>query len=140
MSGEALRRLIHSRERGNGIGPPGGDDDDENFAAPAFGFLRGIKDRASFFEIRHRDGKVTAFTYSWLDQAEFDPSDASITLHFGRNKVKLCGRNLNSEIRPNVTLFGSILRGKVPWVSESGQADMLTVGREDVVIERVMIQ
>lgn len=139
MSGEALRRLIHGREQGNGIGGPPTDDDDESLAAPAFGFLRGIRDRALMFEVRHRDGKVTAFTYSWLDHAEFDPSEG-ITLHFGRSQVKLTGRNLNSEIRPNVTLFSSILRHRVPWVSESDEPAAYGAGREDVVIERVIIQ
>ena len=117
MSSEAIRRLIHSREPGNGMGPPGGDDDEE-ISAPSFGFLRGMRDRASMFEIRHRDGKIDAFTYAMLDRAEFDPSEG-ITLHFGRSQVKLEGRNLNLEIRPHVTLFGSILRGKVPWVAEA---------------------
>lgn len=139
MSSEAIRRLIHSRERGNGVGPPGGDDDDEDVSAPSFGFLRGIRDRATMFEIRHRDGRITAFTYSWLDHAEFDPSEG-ITLHFGKSQVKLEGRNLNFEIRPHVTLFGSILRAKVPWICEATESASLIAGRGDVVIERVLIE
>lgn len=138
MSGEALRRLIHSREPGNGIGPPGGDDD-EDFSTPAFSVLRGMRDRASMFEVRHRDGRIDAFTYAMLDRATYDPSEG-ITLQFGRTKVKLEGRNLNLEIRPHVTLFGSILRGKVPWVCEADEPTVYGAGREDVVIDRVMIQ
>lgn len=139
MSGDALRRLMHSREPGSGIGPPGGDDDGDEISAPSFGFLRGIRDRAHFFEIRHRDGKVTAFTYSWLDRAEFDPSEG-ITLHFGRNQVKLEGRNLNLEVRPHVTLFGSILRHRVPWVQEADEPAAMSAPRGEVVIERVIVQ
>ncbi|MGD9721486.1 MAG: hypothetical protein AB7O59_09775 [Pirellulales bacterium] len=74
-----------------------------------------------------------------LDRAEFDPSQG-ITLHFGRSQVKLEGRNLNLEIRPHVTLFGSIIRGKVPWVCEADEPTAYGAGREDVVIDRVMIQ
>ena len=33
----------------------------------AFGWLRGIRDRAIMLEIRHRDGRVPAFGYAWLD-------------------------------------------------------------------------
>jgi hypothetical protein len=138
MSSDAIRRLMMSREPGNGVGPPGGDDD-EDFSAPAFSVLRGMRDRAGMFEIRHRDGRIDAFTYAMLDRAEFDPSEG-ITLHFGRSQVKLVGRNLNLEIRPHVTLFGSILRGKVPWVAEADRPAAYAAGPDDVVIERVVIE
>jgi hypothetical protein len=31
----------------------------------AFGWLRGVQDRAIMLEIRHKDGRVTAKGYSW---------------------------------------------------------------------------
>ena len=48
----------------------------------AFGFLRGVRDRAIMLELRHRDGRISAVGYAWLSGAEFDPS-AGITLSFG---------------------------------------------------------
>jgi hypothetical protein len=48
---------------------------------PGFGWLRGIRDTAIMFDIRHRDGHITAFNYNVLDRAEFDPSEG-ITLKF----------------------------------------------------------
>jgi hypothetical protein len=53
----------------------------------AFGWLRGVRDRALMLELRHRDGKVSAFGYAWLERAEFDPSDG-ITLYFAGRVVR----------------------------------------------------
>ena len=138
MSSEAIRRLIHSREPGNGMGPPGGDDDEE-ISAPSFGFLRGMRDRASMFEIRHRDGKIDAFTYAMLDRAEFDPSEG-ITLHFGRSQVKLEGRNLNLYTPPPGRVCGPPLRATVRGVPAPPRRGAPPAARDDVVIERVIIE
>jgi hypothetical protein len=79
----------------------------------AFGWLRGVQERAIMLEIRHKDGRVTAKGYSWLQSAEFDPS-SGITLNFSGETVTLRGRNLNAEARPNIRLFAGILRHRVP--------------------------
>src|SRR5690349_1950547 len=73
----------------------------------AFGFLRGVHDRAQMLELRHKDGRVSAFGYAWLDRAEFDPSHG-ISLYFGNRQVKINGRHLNAEVRPNVRLFSAL--------------------------------
>src|SRR5581483_10396872 len=75
----------------------------------AFGWLRGVRDRAVMLELRRKDGSAVAFAYTWLERAEFDPSQG-ITLKFGMEKVKIAGRNLNAEAKPNVRLFAGILR------------------------------
>ena len=72
----------------------------------AFGWLRGIRDRAIFIEFRRKDGSIIAYPYHWLGPAEFNPSEG-ITLKFGVATVKITGRNLNAQIRPNVRLFVS---------------------------------
>jgi hypothetical protein len=43
----------------------------------AFGFLRGVRDRAVMLELRWKDGSVVAFAYAWLERAGFDPSEGS---------------------------------------------------------------
>ncbi len=105
----------------------------------AFGYLRGIRDRAVMLEIRHKDGRISAFGYAWLNSAEFDPSEG-ITLNFSGKTVTLIGRNLNAECRPNVRLFASIVRHRVPWIQEAdGQAAMQT-SNGATVIEEVRVK
>jgi hypothetical protein len=102
----------------------------------AFGFLRGVHDRAIMLELKHKDGRVTAFGYAWLDHAEFDPSEG-ITLYFGGRTVKITGRNLNAQVRPNVRLLDALLRHRVPWIREADAPAVLEAGRNATVIEEI---
>lgn len=102
----------------------------------SFGFLRGVRDRAIMLELRKKDGNVKALGYSWLSQADFDPS-IGITLHFGSQQVKILGRNLNAEHRPNVRLFAGILRHRVPWIQEADEHAEMKSGDHDCVIETI---
>lgn len=102
----------------------------------AFGFLRGLNVRAIMLELRHKDGRLTAFPYSYLTKVEFDPSEG-LTLHFGDNTVKLVGRNLNAETRTNVRLFGALVRHRVPWIQEADRATSLEAPDDAVVIEQI---
>lgn len=102
----------------------------------SFGWLRGIRDRAIMLEIRHKDGKISAFGYAWLDSAEFDPSEG-ITLRFSGKTVKIAGRNLNGEVRPSIRLFDGIVRHRVPWIQEAATAAVLEASRDTVIIEQV---
>ena len=102
----------------------------------AFGWLRGVKDRCYFIEFRKKDGSVTALSYMMLERVDYDASEG-ITLKFTTQTVKLIGRNLNSEVRPNVSLLNGILRNKVPWVHESGSSAMLAADKHATVIESI---
>jgi len=102
----------------------------------AFGWLRGIRDRAIMLEIRHRDGRVTAFGYAWLDAVEFDPSEG-ISLRFSGKRVQIIGSHLNSEIRPNIRLLDGIIRHRVPWIQESATTSTLEASSDKVMIEQV---
>ncbi|HUY88243.1 MAG TPA: hypothetical protein VMV10_05890 [Pirellulales bacterium] len=102
----------------------------------AFGWLRGVHDRSAMLEFRKKDGSITAFAYAWLERAEFDPSEG-IALRFGPQKVRITGRNLNAEARPNVRLFAGIVRHRVPWIQEADQAAAMEAGRGATVIEAI---
>jgi len=102
----------------------------------AFGFLRGVRDRSIMLELKHKDGRVSAFGYAWLDHVEFDPSEG-ITLHFGGRIIKITGRNLNAEVQPNVRLLDAILRHRVPWIREADAPTALEAGRHATVIEEI---
>jgi hypothetical protein len=102
----------------------------------AFGWLRGVRDRAISLELRHRDGTVTAFGYAWLKKATFDAS-GEITLDFSGETVRIAGRNLNTEIRQHVRLLNGILRHRVPWIQEADGAAEMTAAKDAVVIETI---
>lgn len=103
----------------------------------AFGWLRGQHERAPMLELRKKDGTIVAYPYAWLEKATFDPSEG-ILLKFGVEKLKIIGRNLNSELRPNVRLFAGIVRHRVPWLQEADQAHAMEAGRGAVVIEQIV--
>ncbi len=105
----------------------------------AFGWLRGVQERAIMLEIRHKDGRITAKGYSWLQSAEFDPS-TGITLNFSGETVTIKGRNLGGEARSNIRLFAGILRHRVPWILEADGAAVLEAAQDAVVIEEVQIK
>ncbi len=52
----------------------------------AFGWLRGVRDRAVMLELRRKDGNILAVGYAWLDKAEFNPSQG-ITLSLGGQTI-----------------------------------------------------
>ena len=135
MSGDHVRRLITTRQPGRTVSP----DDDEDVIAPSFGVLRGMHERAIMLEVRHRDGRITALTYGWLDEAVFDPSEG-ITLHFGGKFVDIVGRNLAAEVRPNIRLFDARIRRRVSWVREVDEPEALAAAKDAVVIEQVTIR
>jgi hypothetical protein len=135
MSGELARRIMASRQNEAAAEPEGGEDT----AVPCWSFLRGLREQSLMFEIRLRDGRREAFKYTWLEHAVFDPSEG-ITLHFGRKKVQITGRNLNAEVRPNLRLFDCILRHRVPWVQEAAESEALAASQHAVVIEQVRLE
>jgi len=86
----------------------------------AFGWLRGIRDRAIMLELRKKNGNILAIGYGWIEKMEFDPSEG-ITLHALGQKFRIKGRNLNSEVRPMVRLFDGMCRHRVPWIQEADE-------------------
>jgi hypothetical protein len=105
----------------------------------AFGWLRGVQDRAIMLEIRHKDGRVTAKGYSWLQSAEFDGSN-TVTLNFSGETITIAGRNLNAESRPNIRLFAGILRHRVPWIQEADGPTAHEAAKDAVLIEEVRVK
>src|SRR5471030_2266616 len=73
----------------------------------AFGWLRAPRDRAVMLELKKKDGTIVAVAYSFIDRMEFSPSDG-ITLRCGQEKIRIKGRGLNNELRPQVRLFQGI--------------------------------
>ena len=102
----------------------------------AFGWLRGVRDRALMLELRRKDGSIKALGYAWLQLAEFDPS-TGITLLFPAATVRLIGRNLNAESRPHVRLFDGLIRHRVPFVQEADESTLMRSSQNDTLVERI---
>lgn len=102
----------------------------------AFGFLRGARERATMLELRRKDGCIRAISYGWLEVANFDPSDG-ITLKVHGQTIRIKGRNLNVECRPEVRLFSAICRHRVPWLQEADEPARMEADKRAVVIESI---
>ena len=136
MSGNLLEKYA-SRGASSGSVPDAVSDADgiaEDLGA--FGWLRGPRERAVMLELRKKSGNIVAVGYGFIDRAEFNPSEG-ITLHCGRQTVKIRGRNLNSEVRPQIRLFQGITRQRVSFIQEAEQSAVLQGGKDAVIVESI---
>ncbi len=106
----------------------------EEFAA--FAQLRGLRERAIMLELRKTDGSITAIGYGYLERAEYCPAEG-ITLHVLGQKIRLKGRNLNSEARPSARLFEGITRHKVAWVREADHRESMMADEGETIIDSI---
>jgi RNase P/RNase MRP subunit p29 len=103
----------------------------------SFGWLRGIRERATMLELRKKSGEVMAIGYSWIEHVEFSPTDG-ITLHVHGDKIRIKGRNLNAETRPEVRLFQGIARHHVAWVQEADRPGSLNGSERATIIDEIV--
>ena len=134
MSAKFLQRFA-AKSGATPASVPTPDEPDVVDDCGAFGCLRG-RERAIMLELRKTNGNILAVALGYLDRAEFDPSEG-ITLHLGDLKIRIRGRNLNAESRPNARLFQAITQHRVCWLRELGQAAAMQAGRWETVIEGI---
>jgi hypothetical protein len=134
MSDETLLRKYMGRNGGAGPESDADSDSTDNFGA--FGWLRGVRDRAISLELRKKCGNILAINYGFIDRVEFEPSEG-IAIYSSGQKIRIRGRNLNTEARPLVRLFEGICRQRVPWIVEVDRIADLKAGQTATVIERI---
>lgn len=125
--------------------PPGGPrpDPGEEPCCAAFGYLRGLHERAAMVEFRFRDGNAEAFPYSWLGPLRFNPS-AGLLLRFTGDVVTLVlirGSNLDAAVDPgsvNLTDRG-IERHRVTFVREMDEGEVRRVGEGGPTVDRIEV-
>lgn len=116
-------------------------DDDGEAACAAFGYLRGIRERASAVELRFLNGNSTWFPYAWLGNWMFDPSEG-LLLKFTGDQVYLVlirGSNLNRPLvdsTTNLTTSG-LQRHRVIWVREMDEDEIRSVGESGPTIDSI---
>lgn len=127
---------IRASGRPAAAAPPQSDED----TCPAFGYLRGIRERALCVELRFADGNSEAFPYSWLGPVKYNPS-AGLLLKFVGDVVYLVlveGSNLNALVNDTVSLYDrGLQRHRVTWVREMARAERERAGEGEVVIDRI---
>ena len=101
----------------------------------AFGYLRGVRDRALMLELRLKDGCVHALSYSLLDRATLDPSDG-LRLRFVGQEVHITGQRLNDR-SSGIGLFEAIVRHRATWIQEASRADTFAPSAFGPLIEAI---
>src|SRR5262249_19343428 len=117
--------------------------DEEEGETPAFGFLRGVRDRALNIEFRRaHEGDEVSFPYSWLGPTRHHPSVGIQMLFAGSELylVTLRGRNLNT-MASGISLYDrGLLRHRVTWCREATREESRTLPESACVIERIEIR
>jgi hypothetical protein len=130
-----MARSVSPAEQ-HGVAEPAGDEDE----CRAFGYLRGIRDRALALELRFANGNSESFPYTWLGPVRYDPS-AGLLLKFVGDlvyQVLLDGSNLNALVNNSVSLYDrGILRHRVTWVREMTRQEVQKAGEGEVTVERI---
>ena len=126
-------------------GQPAADaakDADED-SCPAFGFLRGLHERALAVELRFRDGNRETYPYSWLGPWRFNPS-AGLLLKFTGDVVTLVlvrGSNLDAPVGQgamNLTDRG-LQRHRITFIREMDEDELRQIGDEGPTIDRIEV-
>lgn len=116
-----------------------GDSAEES--CPAYGYLRGLRERAIAVEFRFRDGNSDWFSYSHLSGFRFNPS-AGVLLKFTGDLVSLVlirGSNLDALVGQgmvNLTDRG-FQRHRIMWVREMDEDDLRKVGMAGPTVDRI---
>ena len=109
----------------------------------AFGYLRGLHEKALAIEFRLRSGDSEYFPYSWLGPWRYNPS-AGLLLRFSGDVVSLVlihGSNLDAEVNQggvNLTDKG-LQRHRVLWIREMDRDELRRAGEGMPTIDSIEI-
>lgn len=125
---------------GNGTRPPEGGEG----ACPAFGYLRGLHERADAIEFRLGNGNSVWFSYNSLGTWKFDPS-AGLLIKFSGDLfylVLIRGSNLDRPIEDSgIDLIrAGLQRHRIIWVREMGDEEIREAGDQGPTIDRINVK
>jgi len=116
---------------------------DEEESCPAFGYLRGIRERALAIELRFRNGNSEWFPYAWLGPWRHDPS-VGLLLKFTGDMVTLVlirGSNLDALVNQsgvNLTDRG-LQRHRIVWIREMEEEELRKAKQGEPTIDRIEV-
>ena len=128
---------------GHAAPPAKKEAETEEASCAAFGYLRGIRDRANAVEFRFQDGNSCWFPYSWMGPCRYDPSEG-LLLKFSGDLVYLVlvrGSNLDLPLNDghmNLT-SGGLQRHRVTWIREMPEEDINRVGETGPTVDSIQI-
>jgi hypothetical protein len=139
---ERLRHNAHLEGRAR-PSTPKREAESEEASCGAFGYLRGIKDRANNLEFRFRDGNMIWFPYGWMGPCRYDPSEG-LLLKFSGDLVYLVlirGSNLDLPLNDgNMNLTtGGLQRHRVVWIREMPEEDIKSIGETGPTIDKITV-
>ncbi len=122
---------------------PGGEEGAEEEACPAFGYLRGIRDRALAVEFRFRTGNSEWFPYSLLGPWRYNPS-VGILLKFSCGDsvslVLIRGSNLDALVNGSINLTDrGLQRHRIAFVREMDEAELRRAGKGEPTIDKIEV-
>lgn len=126
--------ILHSRET---------DADEGEASCPAFGYLRGIRDRAEIVEFRFKDGNSVWFPYSWMGNWHFNPSEG-LLLKFSGDMVYLVlirGSNLDRPLGDGTIdlVRAGLQRHRVLWLREMASDEVQQVAEAGPTIDSIQV-
>lgn len=140
---DRLKGILHTEGKPAAPAKNAPEDDAIEASCAAFGYLRGIRERADAIEIRLRDGNSTWFPYGWLGNWKFNPSEG-LLLKFSGDLVYLVlikGSNLDRPLTDstiNLTTAG-LQRHRVLWVREMSEEEIQQVGESGPTIDSIQV-
>jgi hypothetical protein len=117
--------------------------DGEEQACRAFGYLRGLQDRALAVRFCFRDGNSVCLPYAWLGPWEHNPS-AGLLLKFSGDVVMLVlilGSNLDAVVGDaavNLTDRG-LQRQRIVWVREMDEDELRRAKEGEPTVDRIAV-
>lgn len=118
-------------------------EDAEADACPAFGYLRGTRERALALELRFREGDSEWLPYSHLGGWRYNPS-VGLLLKYTADLVTLVlirGSNLDAPVGTgavNLTDQG-LQRHRILWVREMDEGQLRTVGENGPTVDAIEV-
>lgn len=119
------------------------DTDPGEASCPAFGYLRGLDQRALAVEFRYRDGNSDWYSYGLLSNWRYNPS-VGLLLKFTSDVTTLVlirGSNLDALVGDkaiNLTDRG-FQRHRILWVREMGKGELQQVGQAGPTVDRIEV-
>ena len=118
-------------------------DKAEEESCRAFGYLRGLHERALALELRFRTGNSEWFPYSWLGPWRHNPS-VGLLLKFTGDVVSLVlirGSNLDALVNDsgvNLTDRG-LQRHRIVWIREMDEEELRKAGEGEPTIDAIEV-
>jgi len=117
-------------------------DDTPEESCLAFGYLRGLHDRALAIEFRLGNGNRDYFSYSHLASWRFNPS-VGLLLKFTDDLLTLVlvrGSNLDALVKQSVNLTDrGFQRHRILWLREMDEMELRKAGKGEPTIDRIEI-